>query len=241
MTTFSDTQRISLYTQHALTGDDWLLISHLVDIEDAQTQEEIASLSFEQFFGLTVHAFMTTTQSSTRQQIAQILPKFGSRAVLSLLKILSYSENLVIERYAVSLAEADVAEIESLALKGLNSMDMTAFVVGLEDAITDTSSALIMPTIVKVLTDAIRKGNGMLLTLLPRLLSTRSWLKLKSHLLSSPSFSAIQASIQSQQQRTALSRSVLNQSVLEQGAESAIASSDYPHERLVNAPSAISA
>lgn len=191
MTTLSSAQRIALYSQHYLTHDDWMNLCELAGFDEPS--EQLASLTFEQFFGLAVHTFLTAEDAHVRQQLAALIPKFGSRAVLSLFKIVFHCA-----KKEESLQDELQSELGAIALKSLESIEPAAFVVGLENAILDPSAVALMPLMIEVLVDRVRGDDGELLTLLPRLLSTQSWQQLKHHLLNVPTFSAIQASIRMQ-------------------------------------------
>ena len=210
MSVVSSAQRNALYSQHSLNSHDWQTICQLasLDIESESQLQQIASLTFEQFFGLAVHSFITTENAATRQQLATLLPKFGSRAVLSLFKVLLHCDKLT---FPVDHTTGKTLshELRALSIQSLNNIEPTAFVLGLEDALSDEKAADMMPLIIDVLVSANRREEDAILTLLPRLLSANSWQQLKKNLLAYPTFSAIQTSIQAQQRRRLVKQAVM--------------------------------
>ena len=207
MTTLSSAQHIALYAQHSLTSTDWQMICQLAAVEEDSDKRssQLASLSFEQFFGLAVHAFVTAEDLTAQRELAQILPKFGARAVLSLFKILFHSKSK-----AARANDDKARELSVLSLNSLKNIEQTAFVVGLEDVLSDKAAKALMPLVIEVLASAIREDDGTMLTLLPRLLSAENWRWIKASLLSLPTFFTIQASIQAQQHRSTLTQAVMN-------------------------------
>jgi len=89
MTTLSKVQLAELHAQHTLQADDWMLICKLANVEGFF--EQAASWRFDQFFGFTVYLFVTTESASDRQQLAHLISKCGSKAVLSLVRILHHA------------------------------------------------------------------------------------------------------------------------------------------------------
>lgn len=228
MTTLSNAQKIALYTQHSLDSTDWQRICQLANVENGSKQQvqKLESLSFEQFFGLAVHTFISTESTATRQQLSELLPKFGSRAVLSLFKILFHCKS---EFASFNIVNAH--ELNALTRASLKRIEPVAFVMGLDSALADKAAKALMPLIIEELVSAIREDDGTILTLLPRLLSVDSWNQIKTNLLNFPAFSAIQASVQAQQRRNAMTQVVVNANV---GATNGCA--DYLSCNLVDAP-----
>ncbi|MFK8185773.1 MAG: hypothetical protein AB8B99_20545 [Phormidesmis sp.] len=210
MTTLSNAQHIALYNQHSLDSVDWQLICRLANVEKGSEKQahQLASLSLEQFFGLAVHTFISTENYAVRKQLAQLLPKFGARAVLSLLKILFHCKS---EFSSASIINAH--ELSVLAQSSLAQIEPAAFVVGLESVLSDKNAVALMPLVMDTLVSAIRKDDGTILTLLPRLLSADGWKQIKTNLLNLPTFSAIQANVQTQQRRDALTQAMMNANV----------------------------
>ncbi|PZO46720.1 MAG: hypothetical protein DCF15_19965 [Phormidesmis priestleyi] len=81
-------QLSNLQAQHSLQGEDWLSICTLSEVEGIF--ESAQSWNFEEFLGFTLHLFITTDSPHVRAQVAQKLPKFGSRIVLPLVNILHH-------------------------------------------------------------------------------------------------------------------------------------------------------
>ena len=217
MTTLSSAQQVALYQQHSLDSTDWLLICQLANVEDdsQERSHQLTSLSFDQFFGLAVHTFITTPSTSTRQQLAQVLPKFGAKAVLSLFKILFHFSDKALSASASanSSGSIDSQSLISLTRSSLKSMEPIAFIIGLESVLSDEAAKALTPLVIDILVSAIREDDGTLLTLLPRLLSVESWQHIKTNLLHLPTFSSIQASVQAQQRRDSLTQAVMNKNV----------------------------
>ncbi|MEM6450227.1 MAG: hypothetical protein AAF703_07935 [Cyanobacteria bacterium P01_D01_bin.105] len=233
MIMLSNAQRIALYNQHSLTSADWQLICQLANVENISEKQsqQLASLNFEQFFGLAIHSFISTQHYFNRQQLADLLPKFGSRAVLSLFKILFHCKSGV-----TSAGIVNSHELIALTQSSLKKVEPAAFVVGLETVLSDKSATALMPLVVDVVVSSIREDDGTLLALLPRLLSAESWQQLKAALLEFPVFFAIQANIQAQQRKDALRQAMVN---INAGVITN-ASLDYLSCQLVDAPAVTS-
>lgn len=93
MPTIQDTRAAAFHSQHTLQQADLLAIYALAN--HAGVDEAMDSYSFDDFLGLTVYLLITTSSQDMRQQLAQLLSKFGSAAVLPLLKILCKKDFLV--------------------------------------------------------------------------------------------------------------------------------------------------
>lgn len=93
MPTFQDTYSIALHSQHTLQQADLLAIYAFANHEGVD--QTIESCSFDDFLGLTVYLFITTPSQDIREQLVPLLSKFGSAAVLPLLKILCKKDFLV--------------------------------------------------------------------------------------------------------------------------------------------------
>ncbi|MEM9808341.1 MAG: hypothetical protein AAF959_24015 [Cyanobacteria bacterium P01_D01_bin.56] len=116
MVNMMDPGFVALHSQHSLQHADWMKIADLAKAENVGKCFD--SWNFEEFLGLTVYLFVTTQSQHTREQLSQILPKFGSTAVLPLLKILLKKEVF-----------AEKA-IPTLAQQSLNNMTAYALVIG---------------------------------------------------------------------------------------------------------------
>lgn len=104
MSTLQDTRFADLHSQHTLQQTDLLAIYAFASNECVD--DPIDSYSFDDFLGLTVYLFITTPSQDTREQLAQLLSKFGSAVVLPLLKILCKKDFLVEENIQVSVHQA---------------------------------------------------------------------------------------------------------------------------------------
>lgn len=168
-----------LQAQHTIQSDDLLKICRLAKVENIF--DKIESFSFEQFFGFTCHLFITTESQSCREQLALLLPKFGSLAVFSLLKI------------SHQLSDADHSlereqQISKLAMQSLKSMPVPALVIGLAQAIEieEPSShhdviAMVAPALISL---TAHHGEN-ILSLLSQKVSVTAWNELQKQLLQS--------------------------------------------------------
>lgn len=118
---------VALHSQHTLQYSDWMTISNLAKSENID--ESLDSWDFEDFLGLAVYMFVTTQSQDTRIQLSQLLPKFGSAAVLPLLKILCKRKVFVEQG------------IPTLAQQSLNTMSPYPLAIGLNQALNLKSQA----------------------------------------------------------------------------------------------------
>lgn len=167
----------SLQDQHTLQGQDLLDICAIASQETYldNIYEKIETWSFEQFFGLTCHLFITTESNQSREQLSHILPKFGSVAVCSLLKIISKFNTPIPPQ----------PEVKQLALSSLKRMDSQPLISGLSKAIensfTDNDS---LESIAPTLIELASHHKASLFSELAKRLSTNSWNSLQTTLLS---------------------------------------------------------
>ncbi|MEL6247997.1 MAG: hypothetical protein AAFR99_03240 [Cyanobacteria bacterium J06629_9] len=160
-----DTHLTALLSQHTLQSDDLLLICELANVDGIENQ--IDSWSFEQFFGLAVYLFVTTESSHTRRQLAQVLPKFGSRTVLSLVKILHQHQL--------------PTELRLLALQSIEKIPPYALTYGLTQVLeTDNTFE---PFVLRTLASLIHERDESILLLLSQLLTQEHWHALEPRLL----------------------------------------------------------
>jgi len=163
--TMPDTHLTALLSQHTLQSDDLLLICELANVDGIENQ--IDSWSFEQFFGLAVYLFVTTESSHTRRQLAQVLPKFGSRTVLSLVKILHQHQL--------------PTELRLLALQSIEKIPPYALTYGLTQVLeTDNTFE---PFVLRTLASLIHERDESILLLLSQLLTQEHWHALEPRLL----------------------------------------------------------
>ncbi|MEL6552381.1 MAG: hypothetical protein AAFQ63_02795 [Cyanobacteria bacterium J06621_11] len=177
MLTSSDAQTSQLQAQHTLTGQDLIelcaIASQETHINDIYSQ--IETWKFEQFFGLACHLFITTESAQSRQQLSNLLPKFGSIAVYSLLKITDKFNE----------ATHSQNNIGVLALSSLKQMALQPLVIGLvktieDDSTTDKTIDSIIPSLVTL---AAHHQDPLFAELAKRL-KTSSWNNLQTKLLS---------------------------------------------------------
>lgn len=115
-----------LQAQHTIQSNDLLKICHLAKVENIF--DKIESFSFEQFFGFACHLFITTESRDSREQLACILPKFGSVAVFSLLKI---SHLLSVDNTSLEREQ----QLAKLSMESLKAMPVPTIVIGIAQII----------------------------------------------------------------------------------------------------------
>lgn len=108
MPTLQDTHFAALHSQHTLQQADLFAIYAFANHEGMN--ETIDSYSFEDFLGLTVYLFITSPSQDAREQLAQLLSKFGSAAVLPLLKILC-KKDLLVEKNIQPLVQQTLSQM----------------------------------------------------------------------------------------------------------------------------------
>lgn len=175
----------ALHAQHTIDSGDLLVICSLANVDNIF--ERVESWSFEQFFGFATYLFITTESAETRQQLAQIMPKFGSRAVLSLVKILHHAQ----------LSNDD----KSLSLKGLATQSLGAInphtlAIGLAEVFAQANATELVAVVAKVLVKISYESNDSILSLLPTLLPAKSWQVLRSNLVNEISFTSIRRGLE---------------------------------------------
>ncbi|MEM8505518.1 MAG: hypothetical protein AAF716_20495 [Cyanobacteria bacterium P01_D01_bin.1] len=188
MTALSTANSNTLHTQHTLQSKDILLICQLASATDTaeDTLEQIQSWSFEQFFGFTCHLFVTTESSTVRQQLAELFPKFGKIAILSLVKIVYFFD---LQRDQVSLAPRFPTEVQHLAITALENMSAHSLAVGIAQVIEEDTHGTLRSTVVSLIARAFYKSEEDILSLLSHHLSKDSWYAIETSLideLSSP-------------------------------------------------------
>ena len=163
--TTSDTYLIDLLSQHSLQSDDLQLICELAAVKDLVSQAE--NWSFEQFFGLTVYMFVTTESSQVRHQLADVIPTFGSRAVLSLIKIV----------HQPTLP----AELQILARQCLDQIAPYGLAYGLNQVLAAGSEYETF--VLKTLAELAHKSDESIMLLLSQLVTPARWRTLERQLL----------------------------------------------------------
>ncbi|MEO0540613.1 MAG: hypothetical protein AAFZ80_07085 [Cyanobacteria bacterium P01_A01_bin.105] len=163
--TMSDAHLTDLLSQHTLQSDDLQLICELAAVDDLISQIEY--WSFEQFFGLTVYMFVTTESPYIRRQLAELVPKFGSRAVTSLVKIL-HRQDLP-------------TELRLLAMQALEQISPYELTYGLSQFLGTNS--LYEPFVLRTLASLVHERSESILLLLSQLMPSDRWLALEPRLL----------------------------------------------------------
>ncbi len=115
----SKLQVSKLEAQHGLQGEDWLSICTLSEVKGIF--ESAQSWSFEEFLGFTLHLFITTDSPHVRAQVAQKLPKFGSRIVLPLIKI-SHHFQAIADAQTDAQTSALASDVTALAAQSLSQI-----------------------------------------------------------------------------------------------------------------------
>ncbi|MGB3790974.1 MAG: hypothetical protein WA949_23415 [Phormidesmis sp.] len=181
----------TLYAQHSLQSEDFLLICQLCDVENAI--EQIQSFTFEQFFGFACHLFVTTDSSNVRRQLAGLFPKFGQIAILSLVKIAyhfdSHDKTTPAEYRKAHSKPHFQPEVQQLALQSLESMAAQTLAVGLAQIIEEDTQGILRQTVVSLLARTFYTNEEDILSLLSSHLSKDSWNAIETDLvraLSSP-------------------------------------------------------
>lgn len=121
MHTSIDSDFVALHSQHTLQHADWLAVFAIAKNEGVG--EHLDSYDFEDFLGLAVYLLVTTQSQYNREQLSQLLPKFGSAVVLPLLKIL-YKQDVFAEQ-----------AIPILAQQSLDTMAPYSLIVGIDQVL----------------------------------------------------------------------------------------------------------
>ncbi len=166
-----------LNAQHTIQGEDLLAICAIASRETSidKTFDQINNWRFEQFFGLACHLFITTKSQQSRVQLANLLSKFGSTAVVSLVKIAHHFDTSILAQN----------EVSQLAIDALKEMPLQTLVIGLAPVIKDrVDSHELMPTIVPLLITLAAHHQTSLFAALSQRLPGEVWNSLQTQLLS---------------------------------------------------------
>lgn len=163
-----------LHTQHSIQGEDLLKICSLASFGEGAEEifEKVSALKFEQFFGFACHLFVTTDSLAVREELANILPKFGSIAVLSLLKITHHFQHHPQNR-----------SVAHLATHSLTKMALQPLAMGLADTISSAESDEILSTLVSTLIQLTYHHEEALFTLIEQQTPAARWNIVKTELL----------------------------------------------------------
>ncbi|MGD1867064.1 MAG: hypothetical protein ACFB0D_21125 [Phormidesmis sp.] len=179
-----------LQAQHTIESDDLLKICRLAKVENVF--DKIESFSFEQFFGFACHLFITTESRSSREQLAHLLPKFGSIAVFSLLKI---SHHLSTADSALEREQ----QLAMLSMQSLKTMSVPTLVIGLAQIIETEIGAEqrnyqdTMDMVVPALITLTAYHGENILSVLSDKLSAAAWNDLQQQLLQALSTLRVQS------------------------------------------------
>ncbi len=165
-----------LNPQHTIQSEDLLEICAIASRETSIDNifEQIETWNFEQFFGLACHLFITTTSQRSRVQLANLLPKFGSIAVISLVKISHhFSASIPAQR-----------KVRQLAIHSLKEMSLQPLVIGLAPIVQDKNdSRELASTLIPLLITLAAHHPESLLSEIAKRLSTEAWNRLQTQLL----------------------------------------------------------
>lgn len=157
MTILLSSHFITLHSQHCLTHADLLKIYQLATLEEMD--ECIDSFSFEEFLGLVVYMLVTTQSKDSREQLCGLLPKFGSAAVLPLLKVLSHQDSIASEK------------LSPLIHKSLHGMEGYALIIGLDQVLHQNLANDLKTLALEMLRQRLQLLEQAELSLLPQMLS----------------------------------------------------------------------
>lgn len=167
MSTLFDARLVSLHSQHSIQSQDLLEICYLAKAEGTVVNPEV--YSFENFLGFTIHLFVTTRSQHIREQVTLHLPKFGSAVVSPLIKILcrlQTQENIYV-----------------LAQKSLDNIGVYALIIGLSQLLDCETDNDLRAAAVQRFMQLIEESNQSVLSILPKLVSQKTWRILKLQLL----------------------------------------------------------
>ncbi|MEM9089285.1 MAG: hypothetical protein AAGC93_11120 [Cyanobacteria bacterium P01_F01_bin.53] len=187
----TNSHRIALAEQHMLQSDDLMQICHLANV--AGIVESLESWSFEQFFGFTLHLFITTESSEIRTQVAQILPKFGSKIVLPLVKISHHFQG------KSRLHEANTQghyQVSMLAQQSAVKLTPEALCFGLQAVLLSQDAAMLLPVVGEILIKLPEQRHRTVLSCLNQLLPEKEYGMLEHQLVTECSRSQFQKSFE---------------------------------------------
>lgn len=172
MTHLLDARLIALHSQHSLQSQDLLKLVNLAQSDGMV--DDIEADSFEKNLGLAVHLFVSTQRADTLEQLAVLLPKFGSEVVLPLIKILCR----VPRQEPVSV----------LAQQALKSLGLYPLVIGLNLVLDREADISLRKTAINWLVGLIQENKQSILWILPRLVSLTTWQLLTLQLLETTAY-----------------------------------------------------
>ncbi|MEO0375129.1 MAG: hypothetical protein AAF329_11010 [Cyanobacteria bacterium P01_A01_bin.17] len=151
----SPSNLIALHGQHTLQRDALLSIYRLANAEGIS--ESLESWSFDEFLGFTFHLFITTKSPEVREQLSQLLPKFGSEAVRPLVKIVNHFQ--------------PPSELRKLALQSLKKIAPYPLVIGLGQILENEADDCLRGIVIPLLVNLMREEDKSVFWLLLQLLS----------------------------------------------------------------------
>ena len=116
----------ALQAQHSLRQADLFQICAIAQAENVSVS--IEAFTFEQCLGFASHLFVTAQAQHSREQLAQVLSRFGSQAVLPLLKVAHHFDPEQLKpRHGDQLASTSTSQ---LAINSLKAMPKETLVMG---------------------------------------------------------------------------------------------------------------
>ncbi|MEO1400365.1 MAG: hypothetical protein AAFV72_03820 [Cyanobacteria bacterium J06635_1] len=146
---------IALHSQHTLQRDALLSLYRFANAEGIS--ESLESWSFDEILGFTFHLFVTTKSPQLREQLSQLLPKFGSEAVRPLVKIANHFQ--------------PTSDLGKLALQSLEKVAPYPLVIGLSQVLENDSDDELRPMVISRLVNLMRGEDDAIFWLLSQLLS----------------------------------------------------------------------
>ncbi|MEM8808680.1 MAG: hypothetical protein AAGF01_21910 [Cyanobacteria bacterium P01_G01_bin.38] len=148
---------LTLHGQHTLQRDALLSIYRFANAEG--NAESFESWHFEEVLGFTFHLFVTTKSSQIREQLSQLLPKFGSEAVRPLVKILNHFQS--------------PSHLRKLTLQSLEEIAPYPLVIGLCQVLENGADGELGPIVIPILVNLMNGEDEAISWLLSQLLSAQ--------------------------------------------------------------------
>lgn len=177
MHSLSNAQRIILQAQHTLQGADLTAICNLASVEGADIDSlwtSIVSWDFEQLLGFTLHLFITAESSEVQNQVAQLLPKFGSQIVRPLIKITHHF-------HEPSCHEN--SNLSALTQQSIQQINPQALSLGFAETLMGNNAEVLLPIVVNCLTSIPVEQSETILSYLAQQLPSQGYKALERQLL----------------------------------------------------------
>jgi len=191
MPSVSNAQRTILQTQHTLQGNDLTAICNLAGVEGADIDSLLTSIvcwDFDQLLGFTLHLFITAESAEVRTQVAQLLPKFGSKIVRPLIKIAHH----FCEQTPQSGSLQGRSDISALAQQSTQQINPQALSVGFIEVLTSNNAEGLLPSVVNCLTSLRVEHYETVLAGLAQQLTSQTYQMLERQILNACSHAPLQ-------------------------------------------------